>query len=234
MRSVSALLVILLFTGSTALADPITTVTYDSRAGWQAAATGIVSTITFEVNNQGIPFDTSGAFGAPGYAHLAACCPSFGQVMFRANAPALNIADTTFLPAYNAWHTGNVLSASGESVSIILQYHTEPVNGLAFEWLQLWGTNPVTVSLSSGESFVFSGVESQPTFFGVRSSVPIIWLEIAHGGSVLSLDNVSTESPFPTPEPASILLFGSGLAGVMARGLRRRTAGVGPRVGCRG
>ena len=230
MRSVSASLVVLLFTGSTALAEPITTVTYDSRAGWQAAATGIVSTITFEVNNQGNPFNTSGswgpAFGAPGYASFGPCCPSFGQVMFQAEGPGadLNIADTTFLPAYNAWHTGNVLRASGESWSIILQYHTDPVTALAFDWQQLWGTNPVTVSLSSGDSFVFTGFETQPTFFGVRSSVPIVWLQIAHGGSVLNLDNVSTESPIPTPEPASILLLGTGLAGVVARRWRRRAA----------
>ena len=146
MRSVSASLVVLLFTGSTALADPITTVTYDSRAGWQAAATGIVSTIAFEVDNQGHPFDTSGAlgpaYGAPGFAHLAACCPSFGHVMFQAQGPGadINIADTTSLPAYNAWHTGNVLSASGESLSIILQSDPDPVTALAFDWQQLGST----------------------------------------------------------------------------------------------
>jgi hypothetical protein len=226
MRVLRVFLWLLLFTGSSATADPVSIVTYNSRADWQAAATGRVTSFGFEVDNWNQPFDTSGslgpAWGAPGFAHMAACCPMFGYVMFQAEGTGadMNIADTTWMPGYTAWTTGNVLSATGESQTITL--YRDPVTAVAFDWQQLWGTEPLAVLLSTGTSYLLSGTPQQPEFFGVRSSVPIEWVRITHASAVLNIDNVTTDTVIPTPEPVSILLFGTGLTALLGSRRKRR------------
>ncbi len=185
-------------------------ISYDSRASWQAAVTGPVSTTTFEQN-------------APGTFTLLGAGPVvLDGITYSVNAGLLYTVDPLYNPAYAALGTGDVLSAQGGAS--VLTIDVAGATAFGFDWHS--GGGPfMNVFLSTGDVYSIPAVAGATGFFGITSTVPVSSFTIQVPG-ILNIDNFSVGSagPAAVPEPATLLLVGGPLAICLRRRLRRKTA----------
>ncbi|HEY6507400.1 MAG TPA: hypothetical protein VIY56_05265 [Vicinamibacterales bacterium] len=184
-------------------------ISYDSRASWQAAVTGPVST-TFEQN-------------APGtFTFLGAGPVVLDGITYSVNAGFLYTVDPLYNDAYSVLGTGDVLSAQGGAS--ILTVDVAGATAFGFDWHSLGGPF-MNVFLSTGDAFSIPAVAGATGFFGITSTVPVSSFTIQVPG-ILNIDNfsVGSEGPAAVPEPATLLLVGGPLAICLRRRLRRKTA----------
>jgi len=198
------------------------TITYGDLASWQSAA-GAVTTLTFEEN--GPSFDR--LFTAYG------CCAMFGGLLFNASAgahpgepfnPALFTVDPALSPLYAGIGTGDVLTAQHNTFAFSLEISGLNATALAFNWLH-WSADDISVLLSNGDTLVLSAPAFTANFIGLTSTSPITNLRFIippvglDENSGLNIDNLSfnSASPTPVPEPATLVLLGSGLAALGRR-----------------
>jgi PEP-CTERM motif len=143
-------------------------------------------------------------------------------------------------PSYNSnWNSGVTLvggrnenhpgQRSSGSLTITL-----PENGVTAFGVDLGrygAAGLISITLSTGEVFSFD-TATNPTFnfFGFTSILPVSWIRFRvideRFGNETSthLDNVTFGQAAPVPEPATLFLLGTGLAGLAARRRRRSRA----------
>jgi hypothetical protein len=192
-----------------------TTISYTSLAAFQAAATGLAT------------IDFSGIAPAGSFAVVNG--NTISGVTFS-TPDNLTVTDPGYGAGYN-YGTGATLTSYDFNGSVYL--HAPPVTmtlggATALGFLaaddQSGTTDPgtFTVLLSSGDSFTLSA-NSSLNFYGFTSTVPITSLTLTNNAAaslVTSIDNVTfgrAVATAPVPEPASLLLFGTGLATAVAR-----------------
>jgi hypothetical protein len=179
------------------------TVLYGDLGSWQAAATGELTTISFEENASG-QFTYHGAIA------------SFGGVRFHSDADLYTV-DPAFDIFYQGIGTGDVLTATrGQTLTIVGVSAT----ALALDW-QVLSPSPLAILLSNGDAFLLP-ISDQAGFFGLTSTVPLTSLQLTYEPSLLlNIDNFRSNAA-PVPEPASLSLLALGLAGLGAQRWRQR------------
>jgi hypothetical protein len=199
------------------------TVVFSSRADFIAASTGL-TTIDFE----GIaPTNSVANFSSP--------LTLQGVTFSGSPTGAVSVVDSGFFDPLFQFNSGAVLSGFG-FIEVTL-----PPGTTAFG-ADIMSTNPdalpFEVVLSTGEVFVVS-TPARPGrgFFGVTSDVAITSVRFTtmplpnQPGGIPLLDNFTfgqAQAAAPVPEPATIVLLGTGLAGVVGAARRRRKAREGP------
>lgn len=191
------------------------TVVFTSRALFNAAATGLTN-IDFE----GIAPNNS-------VANFPSPLTLQGVTFSGSPTGMISVADDGFFSPLFQFNSGAVLAGFS-----FVEATLPP--GVTAIGTDLMSTNPdgrpFQVLLSNGESFV---VNTPPRpgrgFFGVTTDVAIASIrfitipsQTQSGGNPL-LDNFTfgQAQPEPVPEPATLVLLGTGLAGVAARARRR-------------
>jgi hypothetical protein len=189
---------------------------YTSASAFAVASTGI-TTVTFDgiapaggFVNEGTSFSIGGAnFSSSVYLNLndAAYYPD--------NYP------TSGLPTYNS---GGYLGPTAGTIDI-LTISFAPSTAVSIDAGGLFGPASIPVTLSDGFTTTLVAPDSITgtgalDFIGFTSSTPItsITLDLPASPNEGSVDNVSfgAAAVTPTPEPSSLLLLATGLAGAAA------------------
>lgn len=210
-----AALAALAFAAAPARAD---TVVYATRAAFNAAATNL-TTITFE----GIaPTNSVSNFSSP--------LTLQGATFSGSPAGQVSVVDSGFFAPLFQFNSGAVLSGFS-FVEVALPA------GITSIGTDLMSTNPDGLSfqvvLSTGETFVVNTpLRPERGFFGVTTDVAIASIRFmtvpgpSQSNGIPLIDNFSfgQAQAAAVPEPATVLLLGTGLAGIATRARRRRKA----------
>jgi hypothetical protein len=193
------------------------TVVFTTRALFNAAATGL-TTIDFE----GIAPDNS-------VANFPTPLTLQGATFSGSPTGMVSVVDDGFFAPLFQFNSGAVLSGFS-FVEVTLPA------GITAIGTDLMSTNPTgspfEVVLATGETFVVNTpLRPERGFFGIVTDVAIASIRFTtrpagpnQSPGIPLLDNFSfgQAQAAPVPEPATILLLGTGLAGIAARARRRR------------
>lgn len=194
------------------------TVVYATRAAFTAAATNL-TTITFE-----------GIASTNSVANFSSPLTIQGATFSGSATGMVSVVDSGFFAPLFQFNSGAVLSGFS-FVEVTLPA------GITAIGTDLMSTNPdglpFQVVLSTGETFVVNTpLRPGRGFFGITTDVAIASIRFmtmpgpTQSSGIPLLDNFSfgQAQPAAVPEPATLLLLGTGLAGIATRARRRRRA----------
>lgn len=213
-RLFAALALLALGCAASLQANAATITFFSSRAAFNAAATNL-QTITFE----GIAPPNSVSPQFPSLTLLG--------VTFTSPGGTVSVVDSGFFTPLFDFGSGASLSG-GPTITATLPGGITALGSDVMTTVPFG--NPVQIVLSTGESFVISTLfPPARAFAGFTSDVPIASINFTRQGQGLGplLDNFTfgqSAQVAAVPEPATILLLCTGLAGVAVRahGRRRR------------
>ena len=199
------------FVSTPARAD---TIVFTSRAAFTAATTGL-TTIDFE----GIASPNS-------VANFSSPLTIAGATFSGSPTGAVSVLDSGFFAPLFQFNSGASL-AGFAFVEVALPPGTTAIG------TDLMSTNPTglpfQVTLSNGETFlVNTPMRPERGFFGITSDVAITSIRFVtvpgpgQSAGIPLVDNFSYGQAAAVPEPATMVLLGTGLAGIAVRVRKRR------------
>jgi len=206
------------FVSTPARAD---TIVFTSRAAFNAATTGL-TTIDFE----GIATPNS-------VANFSSPLTIAGATFSGSPTGSVSVVDSGFFAPLFQFNSGASLSGFA-FVDVTLPAGTTAIG------TDLMSTNPTglpfRVTLSNGETFIVNTpLRPERGFFGITSDVAITSIRFVtvpgpnQSAGIPLVDNFSygQAAPAAVPEPATMVLLGTGLVGIAARARGRRKSKAG-------
>ena len=193
------------------MADSASAVTtyYSNQSDWTSAVTGI-TTETYE----SYAWNYSGGdylYNKPSVA-LGGITYSFAGNIYGTNSNVV-LNDAPYLSGkYLLWQN---------SPNLMTVTLPNPVNAIAFKYGDFFGgSKNLSVSLGNGDSTTVGTLSNSYAFFGAVSDTAFASFSLDAGNNFLIIDDLSRAAT-PTPIPGALVLFGSGLLGLVGIGRKR-------------
>lgn len=185
-----------------------TAISYADRTSWTSAV-GSVTTEDYE------SYGWTGSEYHGANVTLGGINYSFLEVIYGVGA--LDYDAAYLSSSYLEWQS------SPNDMVVTLSSAT---NNLAFDFGEFYGSSGLnlSVTLDTGDSWVVSTVANDYSFFGITSDTSFTSLTLNADRNYAIMDNLSFAAAgnAPVPEPATMLLFGTGLAGFAGSKIRRK------------